>query len=468
MTQKYSRMTEVLIRELKSSIGEKSVSVKDHEIENYSHDESSLIEPCNPDVIVKPLNRNDVAAVLKFAGKHSIAVTPRGAGTGLNGGCVPLYGGIVLSMEKMNRVHEIDTDNFMASVEPGLSLTQLNLDVGQYGLKFPVQIGDMSASIGGAVATNAGGMNAVKYGVTRHHVLGLEAVLSSGEIIQTGGKFVKCSTGYDLTQCIVGSEGTLAVVTGIILKLARILKYKELLFIPFTNLQDAVDAVPEILKLNTIPIGLELIERDIVKLVEKAFGIEVPYKDNEAFLIVITENDSFDDILRFFSQVEDICRRHDAVEFFAPGDESAKKKILEMREKVYPAFQKTGPFAEIDTVVPRSKVAQFIYDVKGIAARMDMSVLASGHAGDGNIHLHPLCVNEPKQEWLKKLPGLMDEIYRLCGSYHGAVSGEHGIGLDKKRFVPMTADRGSLELMKKLKYAFDPDAILNPGKIFDL
>ncbi len=467
MKGKYGRVTEPIIKELTTIMGRDNISTKEYEIEGYSCDEMPLAKPYAPQVIVKPTDTRSVAKLLAFANKKRIPVTPRGAGTGLSGGCVPIYGGILLSLERMNRILKIDRDNFVAVVEPGVTISDLYNEVEQQGLYYPIYPGEMTATIGGTVATNAGGMNAVKYGVTRHHILGLEAVLPNGEVIKTGGEFVKCSTGYDLTQLIIGSEGTLAVVAKVILKLTTKPAKREVLFAPFMNLQNAIDAVPEILRLKMTPIGIEFMERSIVEIAEKYLDREIPYHQYEAFLMIIMEGESEDEIYEYFSKVEEICKQHEAIEVMVPGSERAKRRLLDAREKFYHALKRFAPMEIIDVVVPRSKIAKFVRKVKKISEEYEVPVIVYGHAGDGNVHLHPICVNMSREEWDRKLPHLMSDIYRAGVSFAGAISGEHGIGFNKKAYLPIGMDNALLNIMKGIKRAFDPNNILNPGKIFD-
>ena len=468
MKGKYGRVTEQIIKELTTIVGRGNISTKEHEIEGFSCDEMPLAKPYAPQVIVKPTDTHSIAKLLAFASKKKIPVTPRGAGTGISGGCVPIYGGILLSLERMNRILKIDGDNFVAVVEPGVTLSDLFNEVEQQGLYYPIHLGEMTATIGGTVATNAGGMNAVKYGVTRHHILGLEAVLPNGEVIKTGGEFVKCSTGYDLTQLIIGSEGTLAVVTKVILKLTTKPAKREVLFAPFMNLQDAIDAVPEILRLKMTPIGIEFMERSIVEITEKYLDREIPYHQYEAFLMIVMEGETEDEIYEYFSKVEEICKQHGAVEAMVPGSERAKRRLLETRENFYHAIKRFAPMEIADVVVPRSEIARFVRRVKEISEVYEVPVIVYGHAGDGNVHLHPICVNMNREEWDKKLPCLMSDLYRAGISFEGAISGEHGIGFDKKAYLPIGMDSALLDIMTGMKRAFDPNNILNPGKIFDL
>jgi glycolate oxidase len=467
MENRYKKVTQQVIRELTAIVGNDRISTLENEIEAYSHDEMPMVKSYAPQVILKPVDTHSVARLLAYASRNMIPVTPRGAGTGVSGGCVPVYGGILLSLERMNRILEVDTKNFVAVVEPGVTLSDLYDEVEKYGFYYPIYPGEITATIGGNVATNAGGMNAVKYGVTRHQILGLEAVLPNGEVIQTGGKFVKCSTGYDLTQLIVGSEGTLAVVTKVILKLTTKPARREVLFIPFTNMKDAIDTVPEILQMKVTPMGLEFIVKDIIELVEKYTGKEMPYHEYEAFLMIIMEGESEDEVHDYFARVEEICMRHHAVACMVPGSERAKRRLLESRERFFPAIKKYAPLDVVDVVVPRSTIASFAEKLREISNEYSVPIISFGHAGDGNLHIHPICLNMSREEWEGKLQQIMTDIYRTGVSFGGAISGEHGIGFAKKAYVPLQVGRASLDIMRGIKRAFDPNNILNPGKIFD-
>jgi len=463
---KYRLLTKKLISELRAIAGNENVSVSETDLVNFSVDETPEIKPYSPEAVVRPVKTGMVADILRFADANMIPVTPRGGGTGLSGGCVPLFGGIVMSLERMNHVIKINADNFSAIVEPGVTLDQLSLALSSYNLHYPVHIGDMSATIGGTVATNAGGMNAVKYGVTRQHVLGLQAVLASGQVIETGGEYIKCATGYDLTQLLIGSEGTLAVVTRIILKVMPRPETREILFVPFNDLHNAIHTVPQLLRMKTIPMGIEFLDGDVVRIIEKYVNIEVPHDEQDAFLMIIMEGDSTEEIVQYFGQIESICRQNGAVEFFVPGDETVKRRLIEFREKAYQAIRRAGPFALIDVVVPRNEIANFMAEVRKISHDLKMPAPSMGHVGDGNIHIHPICFDPDVQSWRHRLPLLMERIYRAGAALGGTISGEHGIGFEKKEFMPIAVKSETINLMKAIKIRMDPHNILNPGKIF--
>ncbi|MBI2980386.1 MAG: FAD-binding protein [Chloroflexi bacterium] len=462
---RYGKVTDDVVALLAEIAGVKNVLTGDGR-ENYSRDETLRVKPVVPEVVVKAENTDSVSRILKLANQRRIPVTPRGGGTGLSGGAVPIYGGIVLSLEKMNRILEIDKDNLMATVEPGVILADLYQAVEAQGLYYPLYPGEKSATIGGNVATNAGGMRAVKYGVTRHSVLGLEAVLPTGEVVQSGGKFVKCSTGYDLTQLITGSEGTLAVVTKIILKLIPPPGNRDLLFVPFHNLHDAIESVPDILQERILPVGIEFMEKDIIDMVEQHTGKEIPLHQYQAFLLIMVEADNQDEVHRIAGRIGEICLRHGAVDVFIPGSERARRNLLEAREKFYSVIEHFGVLDIADVVVPRSRIADFVEKVKEIASEYGLPLVAYGHAGDGNVHLHPMGQGTESLE--KKGKELLRRIYEVGVSMGGTISGEHGIGFVKKGYLPVAADRGKIDLMKRVKRAFDPNNIMNPGKVFDL
>ena len=465
--RRYHKVKSEDVAALAAIAGRQNIVVAPEKLLDYGRDETPLLEPVLPEIVIKPQNTRAISALLKYADDKRIPVTTRGGGTGLSGGCVPLRGGIVLSLEKMDRLLEIDHDNFAAVAQPGLQLGSLRDSLEAVGLSYPVALGEMTATVGGSVATNAGGMNAVKYGVTRHHVLGLEAVLANGEIIRTGGKFVKCSSGYDLTQLLAGSEGTLAVITEVTLKLQIKPACREALFIPFHNLQQAIESVPEILMLGRVPVGLEFMEESILQIAEGYTGKKLPYRSFEAFLLVLAEADSQDEIADYFCEVEAVVRKHGAADALVPPGRLAMKKLLEAREGFYHAIKKFAPMQILDAVVPRSEIARFVADVKKLEPKYGIPVVVYGHAGDGNVHLHPINRGMPYATWKRKLLSLMKDIYELCDCYGGAVSGEHGIGIDKKGFFNSTGDKAVLKTLKNIKAALDPYCILNPGKIFD-
>jgi glycolate oxidase len=459
----YGRVTDEVIARLADIVGNKNVLAAEGR-ENYSRDEMPGKKSFLPEVVVKPENSRSVAEILKLANQKVIPVTPRGGGTGLSGGAAPIYGGIVLSLEKMNRILEIDKANFVASVEAGVLLSDLFKAASEQGLYYPLYPGEASAAIGGNVATNAGGMNAVKYGVTRHFVLGLEIVLPGGDIIQTGGKFVKCSTAYDLTQLIIGSEGTLAVITRVLLKLVGPPGKTEVLFIPFHNLHAAISSVPDILHRGILPVGIEFMERDMIKLAEQYTGKEIPLHAHEAFLMIFVEGESDEEIHRQANEIGSICLNNGAVDVFMPTGSRAKRNLLEAREKFYYALQHFGMLDFADVVVPRSNIAEFVEIAHRMGEEHQIPIIALGHAGDGNVHL--TLMGRTREEDEPTVKELLKKLCQVGVSMGGTISGEHGLGFAKKDYLPIADSASKIELMKRIKKAFDPHGIMNPGKIF--
>jgi glycolate oxidase len=461
MNQLFSKITPEIIQQLEQIAGVSNV-ITDDRRESYTRDEAPHIRHALPEVVVKPETTEMVSRVLLLANQAHIAVTPRGAGTGLSGGAVPIYGGITLSLEKMNRIIEIDEENFSATVEAGVVLKDFCNAADEKGLYYPLYPGEMNATMGGNASTNAGGMRAVKYGVTRDFVLGLEAVLASGEVVQCGGKFVKSSTGYDLTQLLVGSEGTLAVITRVTVKLISPPGNREILFVPFNNLYDAIRCVPKILKAGILPVSIEFMCEDILKLVQAKSGREMPFRIYPAFLLLMLECTDEEEFLNLTAKLNDICLQNGAADVFVPGSESAKRRLLEFREQFYPTMQHCNMLDLADVVVPRSRIADFLEQVKAISAKHGIEVMGYGHAGDGNVHLHP--VGPPETDPLK-VKALLKEIYIAGVALGGTISGEHGIGADKKEYLPLAFSELKLALMRQIKIAFDPNGILNPGKV---
>jgi glycolate oxidase len=460
----YSGVTEGVLTELEAIVGRPNV-LRGIAVLNYSKDESPNAKPADPEVVVRPADSHSVSEILKLADRLRIPVTPRGAGTGLSGAAVPIRGGIVLSMERLNRILDIDGSNFTVTTEPGVMLKDLCQAVESKGLYYPVYPGEMTATIGGNVATNAGGMRAVKYGVTRNFVLGLEAVLASGDVVRTGGLYIKSSTAYDLTQLITGSEGTLAVITQVSLRLILPPGQRHVVLVPFEGLEAAIDTVPAILKAGILPMGIEFLEKDVVRLVEAFIGKETPIHNHAASLMIIVEAENNDDAQRVTNSIGEICLARGAIDVFVASGERASE-LLFFREKAWPAISQGGRADMADVVVPRKAIAEFVQRAKKVSERLGVRVYMVGHAGDGNVHISPIIPDSAEA------PGRLNqfflEIYELGTSLGGTISGEHGIGYLKKPYFVSAVGAPKLELMKRIKRAFDPNNILNPGKIFDL
>jgi glycolate oxidase len=433
--------------------------------DDYAHDEALTAEWQMPDVVVYPSSTTEVADIVRLATELDIPVTARGMGTGLSGACIPRRGGILVSFERMSAILQIDTENHIAVVQPGVTLAQLEEETQKHGLVYPVFPGENSASLGGNVATNAGGMRAVKYGVTRHQVLGVEAVLGTGEIVRTGGKFVKSTSGYDLTQLIIGSEGTLAVVTEATLKLSVRLPHVATVLAPFRTLEEVSNAVPRIVISGVGPMILEYIDLVAMAGITEAAGLNlgIPQDIKDAalaYLVVVLESRTQDRLDEDLEQVASHLAELGALDVYVlPGP--AGSGLISARERVFWTAKAAGANDIVDAVVPRAQIPAYMAKVSQIAEDTASWITGCGHAGDGNVHLSIFQGDAEVRALVLK------RIFEACASLGGAVSGEHGIGSEKKKYLLEMEDPAKIELLRRIKSAFDPKRILNPGAIFD-
>jgi glycolate oxidase len=433
--------------------------------EDYSHDECLTVDAVVPAAVVRPESTDEVAAVLRFANSERIPVTARGSGTGLSGAAVPGSEGIVVSFERMNRILEIDADNHVAVVQPGVQLDQLDEVTSAAGLTYTVYPGEYSASIGGNIATNAGGMRAVKYGVTRHQVLGLEAVLPGGEVVRSGGKFVKASTGYDLTQLIIGSEGTLALVTEATLKLHPRAAHQSTVLAPFTTLEQVTDAVPRVIDSGLGPLILEYIDLLTMSATQSYCGLELgipqEIKDTAlAYLVVMMENPVETRLDEDTERLAELLAELGAIDVYVLPPSSAHE-LIDAREKAFWMAKANGADDIIDIVVPRAQIPAFMDEVSGLAAQHEAWIAGCGHAGDGNVHLGVFCADDERRA------ALLTALFAAGMRLGGTISGEHGIGVAKRRYFNELEDPTKIALMRRIKSAFDPNEIMNPGILFD-
>jgi glycolate oxidase len=431
--------------------------------DDWHHDEALGIDPVVPAAVVSPSSEDEVVAVVAACDAHGIPVTARGSGTGLSGAAIPHPDGIVLSFDQMTDIVEIDEDNLVAVVQPGVTLDQLDQALAPRGLVYPVFPGEYSASLGGNVATNAGGMRAVKYGVTRHQVLGLRAVLPSGEVITTGGRFVKGSTGYDLTQLIIGSEGTLAVVTEAILKLYPRPEHRATVLAPFTTLDQVTQAVPAIVKSGIGPMILEYIDMLTMSGIENTLGVEVGVPDDVkqtalAYLVVQLEDRHEDRLDTDTQALAELVADLGAIDVYVLPSNAATQ-LIEAREKAFWLAKGAGAHDIVDVVVPRASIDSFLTAVSALAQERETFIAGCGHAGDGNVHLS---VFQPDPDARYEM---MLELFRIGMDHGGAISGEHGLGRTKNKYWLELEDPTKVALMRRIKAAFDPNGILNPGAL---
>jgi FAD/FMN-containing dehydrogenases len=433
--------------------------------EDFSHDELGGVEKM-PEVLVEVLSTEEVSKIMKYAYENNIPTVARGSGTGLVGASVAIHGGIMINLSKMNRIIELDEDNLTLTVEPGVLLMEIAKFVQDHDLFYPPDPGEKSATIGGNINTNAGGMRAVKYGVTRDYIRGLEIVLPNGEVLEVGGKVVKNSSGYSIKDMICGSEGTLGIVTKAILKLLPLPKKSISLLIPFPNLETAIETVPKIIKSKTIPTAIEFMEREVILAAEEFLGKKFPDNSSNAYLLLTYDGNTTEEIEKAYENTAKICLESGALDLLIADTDERKEAIWSARGAFLEAIKaSTTDMDECDVVVPRKKVAEFIKYTKELQERFNVRIKNFGHAGDGNLHVYVLKDAMDEEEWNRKLNDVFDEMYKKSIELGGLVSGEHGIGYAKRKYLFNQLGDEYITLMKNIKLAFDPKNILNPGKV---
>jgi glycolate oxidase len=462
----YGKVTPEVFGELVGIVGSKNLISSGEELEKYAVDESPL-GPHLPEAVVKPASTAEVSAVMRLASRLRIPVTPMGARTGLSGGSHPVRGGIALSTERMNRIIEIDQGNLMATVEPGVLISEVHEATEKLGLYYPPDPGQDSGSIGGNVSTNAGGMRGFKYGVTRDFVQALEVVMPNGEVVNVGGKTVKDSTGYSLIDLIIGSEGTLCIVTRVTLRLIPKPRYTAVIYAPYNSVGDAARTVAEIIRRKIVPFGLEYMPRHAVETVERYLEKKMPEDTHPAYLIFGFEANSQEELSRELEEAGEVCLELGAVDAYIADTAEKQRQIWEGRKAVFDAYIALYDVDEADVCVPRSAIPDFIGRAEEISARNGVLVVPVGHAGDGNIHCFIVRLKQSDEEWPVVLEATISDLIELSLSMGGTVSGEHGLGYSKRKYLVKRVGRTSVEVMKAVKRAFDPLNILNPDKVWE-
>ena len=468
---KYSPVNHLIVEELIKICGKNYVFTDPEKLEPYSHDETPKEQFAHiPEVVVLPLDTGQISEIMKLATKNRIPVTPRGAGSGLSGGAIPVYGGIILSLEKMNKILEIDTQNMMVTLEPGVITNEVNEKIQELGLFFagyPMSV--ETCFIGGNLAENAGGGRAVKYGVTDRYVMGIEAVLPDGEIISLGGKRVKDVTGYNLKQLFIGSEGTLGIITKVIIKLLPLPQAKVDLLVLFKEIDEAISIVPKIMtETRIIPTSIEFMDQLSVQSSCEYLNEHLPYQDTGAMLLIEVDGNSQAEVDAQSEAIGELCLANNAQEVYVADNYTTQERVWAVRRNIAEAFKVISPQQSLeDIVVPISEIAGIVGDIQLISRKYDILIPCYGHAGDGN--LHATLVKNPKHsysKWLEIEHNVLLELYRLVKQKGGAISGEHGIGSKRKDYLDMVCSKAEIDVMRKIKEVIDPFGIMNPGKIF--
>ena len=422
-----------------------------------------------PDVVIKPGNAIQICKIIKIANELKIPVTPRGGGTGLSGGALPIYGGIVLVMDRFNKIIEIDTKNFQVVSEPGVVTQTLQEECEKMNMFYPVDPASRgSCFIGGNIAECCGGPRAVKYGVAKEYVLGLEFVTPTGELITTGARTIKNVTGYNLSQLLTGSEGTLGIITKITLKLLPLPKFKKVILIAYSDVEKCISSVSEIFHYGITPSALEFMEKDAIKAAEEQLSKPFPNSDAEAQLLVELDGNYMESIEKDIEKIAALSEKFGAYDIILAEDRQKMEDIWALRRSVGEAVKSICPYKEEDTVVPRANLPKLLSGIKQITKQTGVRAICYGHAGDGNLHVNLLKMKFNDEEWIVKSDFTINEIFKLTISLGGTISGEHGIGYSQKKYLHLAISENELELFKKIKKSWDPNNILNPGKIFDL
>jgi len=470
---RFAPVTDSIVRELRSICGDANVIFGDaSRLARYSRDQvPEKHSHVPPEAVVMPGAAAEVQAVMRLANRELIPVTPRGAGSGLSGGAIPVFGGICLSMERMNRILEVDTANLVAVVEPGVVTNKLDETLKPLGLFFAgYPMSEEICTLGGNVAHNAGGGRAVKYGVTRRYITGLDVVTPSGELLTLGGKRFKDVTGYDLVGLMVGSEGTLGVVTRIIIRLLPRPRYRRSLLVLFDGVRPAIETVPEIvIGGRMVPASIEFMDRISFQEACRSLKESLPWERAGAAMLLESDGSHEAQVAEEAAMMESVCRARGPLDVFTADSEVDSARFWKIRKQIPWTLKALSTHSSIeDIVVPVGEIPAIVEKIQGLEKEYAVRVPVFGHAGDGNLHAHPL--KDPlstEAAWYELIPRLLTDLYTATAALGGTISGEHGIGSKRRQFLPLVMGAGQIDLLRRIKQAFDPNGILNPGKIFD-
>lgn len=467
----FNEITPEIVEALKAIVGEANCQTGDEIGEDYTRDEMPIYGSGKPEIVVLPASTEEVSQIMKICNEHTVPVTVRGAGTGLVGGSVPLYGGVVLCTMRMDKILEYDMDNLTVRIQPGVRLADLAADALTRGLMYPPDPGEKTGSVGGNVSTNAGGMRAVKYGTTRDYVLALTAVLANGEVVRLGRPVVKASSGYSLMHLVIGSEGTLAVITELTMKLIPKPQADMTFILPFEDIEHAIGAVPKIKLAGLAPQSLEFMERDIVDSSAAHTGnavIPTNVQGNEvgAYILVTLDGNDEDEIFARAEQLAEIADELGAFDTLVIDQPSIKEAVWAARSAFLSVIEEEEKLVdEMDVCVPVDKIPAFLEYIHEVGKEHEIRIRSFGHAGDGNLHIY-CCSNSMDEDvFLGKVDSVMHAAYAKATEFDGQVSGEHGIGHAKKQYLRESLGDTSIEIMSGIKKVFDPKGILNPGKV---
>ncbi len=455
-----------ILEELKKIVGKENVLTSKEDMIAYSFDATAAMPEVKPDVVVMPENKEQIVEIVKLAGQNKIPIITRGAGTNLSGGTIPIKNGIVLSMLKLDKIIEIDAENLTARVQPGLIIQKLNDAVAPYGLMYPPDPGTVTtATMGGSVSECSGGLRGLKYGVTKDYIMGLEVVMADGSVIRTGGKTVKNVSGYDLTKLFTGAEGTLGIITEITVKLIPAPQYRRSMLAIFDDIDKAGKTIADIISNKVIPATLEIMDNVTIRTVENYAKIGLPV-EAEAILILEVDGNIEQIVINEYETVQKICKDNGAVEIKLAQSDKERDAVFAARRAALPALAQVRPTTVLeDATVPRSKIPQMLKALKEIAKKYNLQIGTFGHAGDGNLH-PTILTDESDKEEMERVEKAVDEIFKIAIELGGTLSGEHGIGMAKAKYMEWEFGKEGVEVMKKIKDALDPDHILNPGKMF--